>query len=127
MSKLGNRTKNLLGKWKTHSQSVDVAGSAGALESALLTGQHAGNGLGSDPCMLEAGGSGVHSHGNGILREESSQGSEGGEKPQPAKSAKTQWSEHVWSEYNIRYGYMNIQYERLQRLKYCFRLYVKVR
>jgi len=24
MSKLGNRTKNLLGKWKSHSQSVDI-------------------------------------------------------------------------------------------------------
>ena len=47
MSKLGNRTKNLLGKWKSHSQSVDIVisnagGSGPATPGATAVGNPSG-------------------------------------------------------------------------------------
>ncbi|XP_059084402.1 uncharacterized protein LOC131881530 [Tigriopus californicus] len=74
MSKFGNRTRNLLGKWKSHSQSVDIVGSAGVLEEGIMIG------MGSDP--------------SGISGSSMSRGSKD-DNNLPTK--KTQWSEHVWT------------------------------
>lgn len=79
MSKFGNRTRNLLGKWKSHSQSVDIVGSAGVLEEGIMIG------MGSDPSGISGSSmvSGRSKDDNNI----------------PTK--KTQWSEHVWSKYEL--------------------------
>lgn len=114
MSKLGNRTRNLLGKWKSHSQSVDIAGSGSVLDSDGM----AIDTVGSDPCGLDgivapngsqapansgAGGSGT---GIGGAAAQNSAGSAGQVAPgvngfngdiKPG-TAKAQWSEHVWSK-----------------------------
>lgn len=84
MSKLGNRTRNLLGKWKSHSQSVDIVGSGGVLEGNLF-----GNN-GSDPCNIDrvhAGSSGNVAAGSGTALA-----------TETTSTKKAQWSEHVWSE-----------------------------
>ena len=130
MSKLGNRTKNLLGKWqRSNSQSVDTVtnhpnphfnhhpmpGGAAACSAPGVGGSngaiHGGGGSltlmgsihGSDPGSFSEGGLG--SGGGGQVQSF--------EKPAVAAAptatsanghptsskAKTQWSEHVWSEY----------------------------
>jgi len=93
VSKLGNRTRNLLGKWKaTHSQSVDICGghAVGGHQhpfntSADLPG--VAGAVGSDPCVA-AGGS--------VDLSEDAAGGGGG--PTAGAPAKKRWSEHVWSE-----------------------------
>ena len=70
------RTKSMLGRLKSQSQSVDVVGSAGPLESALLTGN-----------VSELSNADV-SH--------VSDGDAGPATGEPAPYAKKRWREHVW-------------------------------
>lgn len=96
MSKLGNRTKNLLGKWKSHSQSVDIvlgnSGGSGPATPGANTGNNA-----SGVRLIHDGLGGHH----GVMG--SDPGSTDGhafavDKPEPQKG-KAQWSEHVWSKF----------------------------
>ena len=94
ISKLGNRTKNLLGKWKSHSQSVCIvlsnSGGSGPATSRANTANNA-----SGVRLIHDGLGGHH----GVMG--SDPGSTDGhafavDKPEPQKG-KAQWSEHVWS------------------------------
>ena len=81
----------MLGRLKSQSHSVDVVGSAGPLESALLTGNVSescdeGDAQDSDASGGAGGGAGGQ-QGNGG----------DGHGPGEARgSAKTRWREHVW-------------------------------
>ena len=95
---IGNRTKNLLGKWKSHSQSVDISGS---VDPVSMGGSSAG--LGSDPCMSDslshiASGQRPSSLGANSTISEASGGSGADQQAAGAASAKAKWSEHVWSK-----------------------------
>ncbi len=86
MSKLGNRTRNLLGKWKSHSQSVDVVGSGGVLDGVSNAGPSvSGVGL--------SGSAGQVAHGN--------VGSDPGSVINVEETSKAKWSEHVWSKLKL--------------------------
>ena len=69
----------MLGRLKSQSQSVDVVGSAGPLESALLTGN-------------------VSELSNADVSQVSDPGAAGapGAAGEPPPNAKTRWREHVW-------------------------------
>lgn len=127
MSKLSNRTKNLLGKWKSHSQSVDGAGVVGA----GVPGSSAHPQLAATPnssCLEVEGGNaygGLGSSDQGLFlhsyRSDRSSGPLGAASSGPASTnghfasgfsqqqqqhlqqncnnqAKAKWSEHVWSK-----------------------------
>ena len=82
----------MLGRLKSQSHSVDVVGSAGPLESALLTGNVSELCDEGDTQDSEAsGGAGA---GAGIQQGNGGDGhGTGGEAP---GRAKTRWREHVW-------------------------------
>ena len=106
MSKLGNRTRNLLGKWKSHSQSVDFGGSVldsdGATMGSMGSDPSGLDGLAPNGCVVGSGVP-VGSHGSGASVVGGAHGTvpgvngtSGDIKP---GTAKAQWSEHVWSKY----------------------------
>ena len=66
----------MLGRLKSQSQSVDVVGSAGHLESALLAGNV------SEMCNADEAQDGDGDAGSGA--------------GEPGPNAKTRWREHVW-------------------------------
>ena len=95
MSKLGNRTKNLLGKRKSHSQSGDI-----------VIGNRSSSGPATPGANASISASGIRNIndglGHGVMG--SDPGSTDGhafamdkQEPPPPK-AKAQWSEHVWSK-----------------------------
>jgi hypothetical protein len=94
VSRIGNKTRSLLGKWKTtHSQSVDV-GCAGLMDGAGYAGGVTGLGAtGSDPCGIDGVGAvamaGAASH--------AANGAAAGDE-HSKHHPKTQWTEHVWSK-----------------------------
>ena len=96
MSKLGNRTKNLLGKWKSHSQSVDIVLGNNGGSGPVTPGPNSGNNA-SGVRIIHDGLGGTH----GVMG--SDPGSTDGhafavDKPEPPAKGKAQWSEHVWSK-----------------------------
>lgn len=116
MSKLGNRTKNLLGKFKSHSQSVDAANSGSfSNQGPSCRGT---NTLYSYPkvflCFSPFIGSNqtnlIPRNGHdGFVIQPGVLGTEPGsndgpqivadkQETQPTTKGKAQWSEHVWSE-----------------------------
>ena len=93
MSKLGNRTKNLLGKWKSHSQSVDI-----------VIGNSSGSGPatpGPNTTISTSGIRNLHDGlGHGVTGSDpgSTDGHAFAMDKQDQQKGKAQWSEHVWSK-----------------------------
>jgi hypothetical protein len=52
MSNLGSRTKNLLGKWKSHSQSVDLVIATSGGSAAAASGSNAANNAAGTRCKF---------------------------------------------------------------------------
>jgi hypothetical protein len=99
------RTRNLLGKWKSHSQSVDIPECGGALESGLqLSGGLSDPGVldDMDSCNVSRSGS----PGFSSAMQGTSQGAGGAKAngdghhlpPLQKSKSKSKWSEHVWSK-----------------------------
>ncbi len=115
MSKITNRTKNLLGKWKSHSQSVDIGGA-----THVYDGSHdhhgAMSGLGSDP----GGPFGLHGSldcgGSGPATPPNAQQAQSKQQQAPQSTAKAKWTEHVWSEYFFGCAFFILQIIRKSRL-----------
>ena len=99
---LCNHFEILIGKWKaTQSQSVDVVGTGAHMDSGFSSSL---GGVGSDPCVNAADGTGGmhHNSSEALLEQEESTSSNTGQAATAGgagtKAKKNQWSEHVWSE-----------------------------
>ena len=107
MSKLGNRTKNLLGKWKSHSQSVDIVLGNNGGSGPATPGGNAG--MNASGIRITHDGLGGH---HGVMG--SDPGSTDGhafamDKQDPApQKGKAQWSEHVWSKKFLIFYFLDL-------------------